>query len=109
MFVSKSLNQENTTTKMGWAAIGEQRNDEESVKLFRSGLDKGQNNSGSARGIGHVAAVFRRSCTRVNYQRTLFHHSARGGSERRCCGWPLRMTYHLFLWLFGSAAVVGMR
>src|SRR5215208_4214046 len=88
---SRSLDQENTTTKKGWTAIWEERSNEETVKLFGCGLEKGQNSNGSACWIRRVAAVFRRGGGRVNYQRTLFHHSPWRRSVRRCCGRPLRI------------------
>ena len=53
-----------------------------------------------------MAAVFRSRGRRIRYQRTLLHHAARSGSERRHAFRLLDRARRLLLWLLTRATVM---
>ena len=104
----RSLNQENTTTKVGRATIRRGRNNEGVVRELSLFLEAGQYRHRDTSGVRNVGAVLRRHSRRIHDQRTIFHHPARSGSERRHTFRLLHPGDGLLFWLLSRAAVMRM-
>ncbi len=105
----RSLDQKNTTTKVGRTTIREERFNVRDVQLFRLRLDKWQDRNRFKSGIRHVSTVLRRRRSRIHRERAVFHHAARSWRE---CRQTLRLpgiADDLFLSRFLSGATVVRR
>ncbi len=84
LFAGRSLDQENTTTKVGRATIGQERNNEGCFDVLSLVSE-----SAAIQPLNHVrdpvndVLFFEVAAVALTSQRTIFHHAARSGSERR--------------------------
>ena len=106
----RSLDQENTTKKVGRATIRRERNNEGVVRELSLFLEARQYCHRNTSGIRNVGAAFRSHSRRIHDQRTIVHHAARSRSERRH---SLRLLLHLsgglLLWLLSRATMMRVR
>ena len=107
LIAGRSLDQENTTHKVGRTTIWQESNNEGVVRRLSLLLELRQCRHRSTSGIWYVAAVFRSGSDRIRYQRAIFHHAARSRNESRHAFRLLHLASSLLFWLLTGAAIMS--